>query len=102
MSKYEAMIIFPESMKEETLEAALEKIGGEIEKLGGSVENKTRLGRRVFARPMQKQVAGQYAVMGFFLDGEKLAGLSARLKLNEEIFRVQFVRATEAPAAAAA
>lgn len=102
MSKYEAMIIFPESMKEETLEAAMEKIGGEIEKLGGSVENKTRLGRRIFARPMQKHTGGQYAVMGFMMDGTKLAALNARFRLNEEIFRVQVVRATEAPAAAAA
>ena len=68
MNKYEAMIIFPESMKEEDLETALEKIGTEIEKLGGTVGNKTRLGRRTFARPMQKHTAGQYSVVGFSLE----------------------------------
>ena len=101
MIKYEAMMIFPDVMKEETLDAALEKIAGEIEKLGGSVGNKTRLGRRAFARPMDKQTAGQYAVMGFVLDPSKQAALNARFRLNEDLFRVQVVRAVEAPAVAA-
>lgn len=100
MNKYEAMIIFPESMKEEDLETGLEKIGTEIEKLGGTVVNKTRLGRRTFARPMQKHTAGQYAVVGFSLAGDKLGSLQGRFRLNEEIFRVQIVRVEEAPVAA--
>jgi len=102
MSKYEAMIIFPESMKDKELADTFEAVAGEIEKLGGIVENKTRLGRRAFARPMKKHVAGQYAVLGFSLGGDKIAPLRARLKLNEEIFRVQIVRATEVPAETAA
>jgi ribosomal protein S6 len=101
MNKYEAMIIFPESMKDEQLDVALEKVAAEVEKQGGKVENKTRLGRRAFARLLKKHAAGQYAVLGFFLDGQKIATLQARLKLNEEIFRVQVVRASEAPAQAA-
>jgi ribosomal protein S6 len=101
MNKYEAMIIYPESMKDESIDAAFEKIAGEIEKLGGTVENKTRIGRRAFARPLKKHAAGQYAVIGFFLDGQKVAPLQARFKLNEDIFRVQVVRAAEAPVEAA-
>lgn len=101
MNKYEAMIIFPESMKEEMLDGALEKVAGEVEKLGGRVENKTRMGRRVFARLLKKHAGGQYAVLGFFLDGSKIAPLQARFKLNEDIFRVQVVRAAEAPVEAA-
>lgn len=101
MNKYEAMVIFPESMRDEALDAAFEKVAGEIEKLGGKVENKTRLGRRAFARPLKKHSAGHYAVIGFFLDGQKVAPLQARFKLNEDIFRVQIVRAVEAPAEAA-
>ena len=102
MNKYEAMVIFPESMKDEQIDAALEKVAGEIEKQGGKVESKTRLGRRAFARLLKKHAAGQYAVLGFHLDGSKIAAVQARFKLNEEIFRVQIVRATEVPAAAAA
>ena len=97
MTKYEAMFIFPEALKDEALEAAIDKIKGEVEKAGGKVEGATRLGRRQFARPMQKQPAGQYAVVSFQLDGAKMSALQSRLKLNEEIFRVQVVRAAEVP-----
>jgi small subunit ribosomal protein S6 len=101
MNKYEAMIIFPESLKEEALDGALERVVAEIEKIGGAVEAKTRLGRRVFARPLKKHTAGQYMVLTFRLEGGKIAALQARLKLNEEIFRVQIVRVPEAAASAA-
>ena len=102
MTKYEAMFIFPEALKDEALEAAIDKVKGEVEKAGGRVDGATRLGRRQFARPLNKQPAGQYAVMTFHLDGGKMKALQGRLKLNEEIFRVQIVRATEAPAPAPA
>lgn len=101
MNKYEAMIIFPESLKEESLDAALDRVVAEIEKVDGKVEAKTRLGRRAFARPMDKQTSGQYMVVTFRLDGKKLAALQARFKLNEEIFRVQIVRVPEVVAEAA-
>jgi small subunit ribosomal protein S6 len=95
VNKYEAMIIFPDALKDEALEAALEKVEAEIEKSGGKVESKTRMGRRQFARPMDKQNSGQYMVVNFKLDGDKLTALQARFKLNEEIFRIQIVRASE-------
>jgi len=74
------------------LEALLGKIRADIEKLGGAVDNNTRLGKRGFARPMQKQEAGQYVVVNFRVEGEQLNHLRDRLKLNESIFRVQFIR----------
>lgn len=101
MNKYEAMIIFPDALKDEALEAALEKVEAEIEKSGGKVESKTRMGRRQFARPMDKQNSGQYMVVNFKLDGSKLTALQGRFKLNEEIFRIQIVRASEVVAAPA-
>ena len=93
MNKYEAMIIFPDSLKDEALEAAFEKVRGEIEKAGGKVENATRMGRRTFARPLKKHASGQYAVFGFQMDGTKISGLQARLRLSEDVFRVQIMRA---------
>lgn len=101
MNKYEAMIIFPESLKEEALDGALDKVTAEIEKLGGTVEAKTRIGRRSFARPMDKHTGGQYMVVTFRLDGGKIDALQGRFKLNEEIFRSQIVRAPEVAAPAA-
>ncbi len=101
MNKYEAMIIFPESLKEEALDGALDRVVAEIEKVGGKVEAKTRIGRRSFARPMNKHTGGQYMVVTFQLAGGKIDALRGRLKLNEEIFRVQIVRAPEVAAPAA-
>ncbi len=98
MNKYEAMLIFPESLKEEQLETAMDKIKAEIEKMGGKVEGATRLGRRQFARKMEKQGSGNYAVVTFLLGGDKIAALQGRFKLNEEIFRVQIVRTPEVAA----
>ena len=40
MNKYEALFIFPESMKDEAMEASLGKIREEIEKAEGKVEGR--------------------------------------------------------------
>ena len=93
MNKYEAMIIFRESLKDTEWDAAVEAVRAEIDKLGGSVTSKTRLGKREFARPMQKQQSGHYGLVAFQLAGDKVAALQARLKLDERIFRVQVVTA---------
>lgn len=98
---YEGMFILPKALSEEALEEALGRIRGEIEKLGGAVKNTTRLGKRPFARPMGKQDAGHYVVINFELEGDQIAPLQARLKLNDDVFRVQFTRTNEKAAAAA-
>ena len=98
MNKYEAMFIFPESLKD--VEEALEKVRGEIKKHGGDVESATRLGKRMFARKMKKQDAGQYVIMAFKAPADQVKILMTRFKMNEEIFRVQIIRAPAMTAAA--
>ena len=63
----------------------------ELETLGGSIESTTRMGKKTFARPLQKQKAGFYVVMMFKADGTKLDDFKARLKLSTNVFRHQFV-----------
>ena len=99
MNKYEAMVIFRESLKDTEWDDAVEAVRAEIEKLGGGVTSKTRLGKRDFARPMQKQQSGHYGLVAFRLAGDKVAALQARLKLNEQVFRVQVVSAPPVTAA---
>lgn len=99
MNKYEAMIIFREGLKDADWDGAVETVRSEIEKFDGAVSSCTRLGRREFARPMQKQRSGHYGLMAFALGGDKLAPLLARLKLNADVFRVQVVVAPPAPPA---
>lgn len=99
MNKYEATIIFREDLKDTEWDDAVETVRAEIKKLGGDMSSCTRLGKREFARPMQKQHSGHYGLMAFQLDGDKVAALQARLKLNEQVFRVQVVVAPDAPPA---
>ena len=99
MNKYEAMIIFRESLKETDWDGAVASVRAEIEQLGGMVTSSTRLGRREFARPMQKELSGHYGLLAFQLAGDKVAPLQARLKLDEQVFRVQVVKAPAVPPA---
>ena len=99
MNKYEAMIIFRESLKETEWDGAVEAVRTEIEKLGGTMSSCTRLGKREFARTMQKQESGHYGLVAFQLGGDKVGALQARLKLNSDVFRVQVVVAPPAPPA---
>lgn len=97
MNKYEAMIIFRESLKDTEWDEAVDAVKAEVEKLGGAMTSCTRLGKREFARTMKKQTSGHYALMALQLDGDKVAPLLARLKLDEQVFRVQVVTAPATP-----
>lgn len=95
---YEGLFIFPESLDEEGLDQAIARVKEELEKLGGSVESTTRMGKKTFSRPLQKQKAGLYVVMMFNLEGSKIDALKARLKLTTNVFRHQFVEASSVEA----
>lgn len=101
MNKYEGMFIFAEDVDGDSVDSAITKVRGEIEALGGKVISNTRLGRKSFARPMQKVEGGQYAVISFELEAGQVDPFKERLKLNDEVFRAQFVRTpAETPEAA--
>lgn len=102
MKKYEATIIFRDSLQDADWDGAVDSVRAEIARQGGTLASCTRLGRREFARPMKKQTAGHYGFLAFELDGDKIPALLARLKLNENVFRIQVVNASgqDAPAPA--
>ena len=102
MVTYEAMFIFPDRFKDEELDGVIKTTRGEIEKLGGVVISATRLGRRPFARPIQKRDNGHYAVVTFKLEKNQVPNLRARCKMSPDIVRVQIVHAIIAPAVAPA
>lgn len=91
---YEGLFIFPEVLDEEGLDQAIDRVKEELEKLGGAIESTTRMGKKVFARPLKKQKAGLYVVMMFNIEGTKLDAFKARLKLSTNVFRHQFVEAS--------
>lgn len=101
MNKYEAMIILADAVKDTAMEDAIGHVRAEIKKLGGEVDSTTRLGKRAFARPLNKKDAGNYVLIVFSIEGGQLKPLQARLKLSEEVFRTQIVRARPRPASPA-
>ena len=96
VNRYEAMVILPESLTEDEMENGLAVLNAAIKKLGGTLAGKaTRMGRRTFARPLNKQTAGEYALLRFELPGDKVDTLLHDLKLEEAIFRIQITRLPE-------
>lgn len=93
MKTYEATIIFPNSVKEDALQKAVEQVKAEITKLGGAIKDTRMLGRRAFARTLKKQDSGQYVRIDFTLEPGQVTPLLGRFKLNESIFRLQIVAA---------
>ena len=95
MKTYEAIFIFLSSLSEEDTQKTLQRVTAELTKQGGVVKETLPMGRRTFARPMKKEDSGFYYKMRFEIDPLHMEPLQARLKLIEEIFRVQI---TVAPA----
>ena len=63
----------------------------EVTRLGGNVLVQEVLGKRTFARPMQKRENGVYVQVRFELDPSKVTELVNRYRLVEEVFRVQIL-----------
>lgn len=95
MNIYDGLFIFGESVRDDRVGEMTGYVTGEIEKLGGKIVGTRDMGRRQFARTMQKKESGAYVAVTFKLDPAKVAALSARYKLNDDVFRCQIVRLTE-------
>lgn len=93
MKEYEALFILSESVREDRVEDVVNRLRREIEKLGGTIGRAADMGRRSFAVQLKKREAGHYLRLDFAMDPTKLAGLTSRMKLMEDLFRVQIVAA---------
>lgn len=94
-SKYEALFIFAGNIKDESLDKVIEQSTTEIEKLGGTIESTESLGRRTFARTMQKHDHGVYVKFRFTIDPQKIEMIHTRFKHNDDCFRLQIVKRNE-------
>ena len=91
LKTYEALFIFDQSLDDEAVGKALERVQGEIERLNGKVVDTQMMGKRTFARPMKKREMGHYVRLLVELDPQSIVPLHARFKLNEDVFRAQIV-----------
>lgn len=100
--KYEALFIFAGGVKEDALDKAIERSVAEIEKLGGVIEKTESLGRRTFARTMEKHDHGIYVKIRFVIDAQQIDKIHVRFRHNEDCFRLQIVTRNERVEAAKA
>jgi small subunit ribosomal protein S6 len=92
LNTYEGLFIFADTLKEEELKDVIDRAMAEVTKFDGSVLGVKKLGRRNFARPMDKRESGIYVRTVFNLDPQSITPLLARYKLSEDVFRVQVTR----------
>ena len=95
MKKYDALYIFVGTLRDDAVEASLEKALAEVTRLGGNVLEKVSLGKRSFSRPIRKRESGVYVKVRFELDPQKVDELVNRYHLVEEVFRVQILAVDE-------
>ena len=95
MKKYDGLYIFASVAKDDVLDKQIEKARGEITRLAGNILNTEVLGKRSFARPMQKRDSGIYVKVRFELDPLQVSTLIGRYHLSEELFRVQILAVDE-------
>ena len=101
MNKYDGLFIVSSSLNEEALEQVLSRIHDEIGKHGGEVRETRVLGRRTFARQMKKWDEGLYVKIFLDMPPEAIPAFLARMKLNEDVFRVQILRSDDSLLASA-
>lgn len=104
MKKYEALFILSNTVSDEQLESKIGQINSEITKLGGNIQSSTRMGRITFTRKLAKKEAGIYVQILFLMEHDKIGSLYKCFRRNEDIIRLQIVKAppaTEAPATTA-
>lgn len=101
MKTYEGLFIFDETVQEDRLKDLAAYVTGEIEKVGGKILDKLEMGRRSFARVMQKKESGFYMSVSFKLAPAQVTVLTGRLHLNDDLFRFQITILEPKPVVAA-
>ncbi len=101
---YEGLFILNTTGKEESSKELIEKIEKEIQTVGGTISKIERMDKRPFARVAHDLDSGYYVNIVFDVEPVQLDVLRAKLKLDDDVFRVVFMRArarTSAPRVAA-
>ncbi|MGN0844715.1 MAG: 30S ribosomal protein S6 [Kiritimatiellia bacterium] len=89
--KYEALVIFSRDVREDQLDQAIARFVAEIQKFGATIESTDVIGRRPFARVIDKREQGLYAKVRFDVDPANVTALRNRFRLYDEVYRLQIV-----------
>jgi len=91
---YEVVVILPETLADDQINKVLKGFEKEVKTLKGTSSSASRMGRKLFARPLKKMTAGEYVLYNIDIEPGNVAKLLARCKLNEDLFRVQVFNKT--------
>jgi len=95
MKKYDGMYIFANVAKDDSIDGLIEKASNEITRLNGKVLSTNVLGKKSFARTMQKKDGGVFVKIRFELNPVQVVTLQGRYGLLEDFFRVQILAVDE-------
>ncbi|MFA5128979.1 MAG: 30S ribosomal protein S6 [Patescibacteria group bacterium] len=87
MKHYELLFIIPGKYTEEEMEAISGKINETVKKYGGEITSTDNLGSKKLAYPIADVQVGNYLVIEFNSEAEKIKELEGELKLTQEVLR---------------
>ena len=87
MKHYELLYILPGKYTEEEMEAISKKINETVKKYGGEITSTDNLGSKKLAYPIGDAQVGNYLVIEFNGEAEKIKDLESELKLTPEVLR---------------
>ncbi|UDQ99222.1 30S ribosomal protein S6 [Lentisphaerota bacterium WC36G] len=87
MKKYESVFILDVRLVDDEGKAFTKELTELLEGWGGSVEESTVMGRKQFAREINKRKAGLYLNFIFTLDADKVKDISTQFKHDERVLR---------------
>jgi len=91
MKHYELLYIIPGRYTEEEMGAISVKINEVVKKYGGEITSTDDLGPKKLAFPIDKVQTGNYLVIEFNTEPEKIKELEGELKLTPEISRYEII-----------
>jgi small subunit ribosomal protein S6 len=87
LKKYEAIFIFDIRKVEDEAKGISEELTKLIEDLGGKVHESISMGRKQFAREIEKRKAGIYWNYVFELDADKVDDIRKKYRLDDRVLR---------------
>ncbi len=95
---YEGLFILNTSGKEEGSKELIERLEKDIQAGGGKINKVERMDKRPFARVAHDVDSGYYVNIVFDMEPSQLDAFRLKLRLDEDVFRVMFLRSHGTPA----
>lgn len=92
MRNYELLLIISAGLSEEAKSAKVEEIKTLLEANGAKVSKVDKMGVKKLAYPINYKTEGYYVVYDFESKGETQALVEPKLRIDEKLMRVLFVR----------